>query len=122
MDSLQQEIKEYLDERQWHNNSAADLAKSISIEAGELLEEFQWSDPATEILLADKNKTDHVRREVVDILIYSLEMCLLLGVDFRDVIKEKLDYAREKYPVAEVLGKSGNYHKIHQEYRQKGKF
>ena len=122
MDPLQQEIKEYLDERQWHNNSAADLAKSISIEAGELLEEFQWSNPTVTELLTNKDKADHVRREVADILIYSLELCILLNVDFRDVIKEKLAHARKKYPVKEVLGKGNNYHKIHQEYRRKGKF
>lgn len=121
MDPLQLEIKQYLDEREWKNFRPADLAKSVSIEAAELLEAFQWTNPTTEELVADTELSIKVRREIADIFIYGIELCLLLNVDFRDVVKEKLDLVRKKYPVEAVKGKSGNYYSIKQQYRREGK-
>lgn len=121
MTKIQQEILEYLEERDWVNLYPGGLAKSISIEAGELLEHFQWDNPTKEELLADPEKARLVRREVADVLIYSLELCILLGVDHEAIIKEKLQHAREKYPAEAVKGKGENYYKIKEQYRREGR-
>lgn len=121
MTAVQQEILEYLEERDWASLYPGDLAKSISIEAAELLEHFQWKHPTKEELKADPEKARLVRREVADVLIYSLELCIALGVDHEDVIREKLQYAREKYPVEAVKHKGEGYYKIKEQYRRAGK-
>jgi dCTP diphosphatase len=121
MTKVQQEILDYLEERDWASLYPGDLAKSISIEAAELLEHFQWSHPTKEELRKDTEKARLVRREVADVLIYSLELCIALGLDHEEVIREKLQYAREKYPVDEVKHRGENYYKIKEQYRRAGK-
>jgi len=72
---------------QWH--TPENLAKSISIEAAELLECYQWGkepDPQA------------VRHELADVLIYCLQMARRLGVDPAEIILEKLEVTRKKYP------------------------
>jgi NTP pyrophosphatase (non-canonical NTP hydrolase) len=122
MDDIQQEIKKYLEERNWGSLRPGNLAKSISIEAAELLENFQWTHPTNQELVDDKELADKVRREVADVFIYSIELCIILDVDFHEVIKEKLEYVRQKYPVDLVKDKGKNYYKIKEQYRKEGKF
>ena len=99
MDELIPEIHDYLVERGWDQLRPTDLAKSISIEANELLELFQWGSLTIEETKADTDRLQKVRSEVADVLIYCLQMCSILDFSPNEIVKEKLEHARKKYPV-----------------------
>jgi len=126
MEKLEAEIKKYLEERGWDKLKPADVAKSISIEAGELLELFQWSDEELGEVKKSPEKLAAIRKELADVLIYALEMAVLLDLDAEKVIADKLEHIRKKYP-AEVMKNRNTeassddaYLKIKQDYRRKG--
>lgn len=99
--SLHDEIQAFVTEREWAQfHSPANLAKSISIEAAELLECFQWSDDADPA---------RVREELADVLTYCLLLAERLGVDPDQIVREKLELTREKYPVEKARGRSAKY-------------
>ena len=94
-------IRAFTEERDWDKfHSAANLAKSISIEAGELLECFQWSD--------DVDPT-HVAEELADVLTYCVLLADRLGVDLDQIVVDKLKASAAKYPVDKARGKSTKY-------------
>lgn len=91
MDELINEIIKFRDARDWKKYHTLDnLSKSISIEAAELLENFQWSD--------DYNH-ENVCDELADILIYSIMAVELLGEDVEDIIRKKMQKNARKYPL-----------------------
>lgn len=102
MSLLVQTIHEFLAERNWLKQRPADISKSIIIESAELLEIFQWIDLTTEELQADPDRLAEVKKELADIFIYCIEMCILLDLDPETIIKEKLKLAAKKYP-AEIV-------------------
>lgn len=84
------EIIDFRNERDWEkHHTPANLAKSISIEAAELLELYQWSDIAN---------TGRVKEELADILIYSITLAERLGLDINSIILEKIKKNLIKYP------------------------
>lgn len=100
------EIKKFREERDWlqfHNPK--DLAISISLEAAELLENFQWSGADLEV----ENKRDEMKDELADVLIYSVMMAETLGFDIEQIILNKLQKNNEKYPVDKAYGKKDKY-------------
>ena len=127
MDDIILEIEKFLKERNWDRLSVSDVAKSISIEAAELLELFQWGNYGVEDAKKDKAKMKEIEMELADVLIYTLDMARLLGIDPKKAIKEKLEYNAEKYPVELVKNarnkeKDGGsaeraYYEIKQKYR-----
>lgn len=127
MKSLEKEISKYLKERGWHKLRPSDLAKSISIEAGELLELFQWHNPTIEEVKKDKEKIVEIKKELADVMIYCLDLSVTLGFDTKKIIREKLEKAKKKFP-AKIMKKefekfgpgSQNYWKIKKEHRRKG--
>jgi dCTP diphosphatase len=99
--SLHHEIQAFVAERDWAQfHSPANLAKSISIEAAELLECFQWSDNADEA---------RVQEELADVLTYCLLLADRIGVDPDQIVRDKLAFTREKYPVDRSRGRSTKY-------------
>lgn len=86
------------DWKQFH--SPENLSKSITIEAAELLENFQWSSEY------DKDK---VTDELADILIYCVLMADSLGVNVESIMNEKMDKNEEKYPIEKAKGNSKKY-------------
>lgn len=84
-------IIEFRDKRGWkkHDTPQA-LAKSIIIEAAELLENYQWEDSAPDL--------ENVKEELADVLIYALAMVHDLGLDPKEIIMEKLEKNKVKYP------------------------
>lgn len=91
MKKLINDIIKFRDERGWrHHDTPSALAKSIIIEAAELLENYQWED-----ILPD---TENVKEELADVLIYSIAMCSDLGLDPEEIIREKLEKNAIKYP------------------------
>lgn len=104
MNDLMQEIKQFNEERDWDQfHSPENLAKSISIEAGKLLECFQWNN--------NYNK-EEVCEELADVFTYCLMMADKLEVDPEDIILKKLDKTRKKYPVEKAKGVSTKYNKL----------
>ena len=98
------EIIEFNKERDWDQfHFPENLAKSIAIEAGELLECFQWS--------PDYDK-DHVCEELADVVNYCIVMADKLGVDLEEIVLKKLEKNREKYPVDKAKGNSKKYNEL----------
>jgi dCTP diphosphatase len=97
-------LRSFVAEREWAQfHSPENLAKSIAIEAGELLECFQWgSEPAPE----------RVRSELADVLTYCTLLADRLGLDPEQIILEKLATSRAKYPVEKARGRSTKYDEL----------
>lgn len=95
MDELIKEINKFRDERDWRQyHNAKDLSLSLSLEASELLENFQWVS-ADEGL---KKNRQNIEEELADVFIYGLMLADDTGVDMREAILNKLEKNREKYP------------------------
>ncbi|KFF30468.1 nucleotide pyrophosphohydrolase [Bifidobacterium bombi] len=107
-ESTVQALRVFLDERGWAQYNTVDaLAKSICIEAGELLECFQWSPDV------EKPDLEHVKEELADVLIYCSSMADALGCSMEDIILSKLAKNRAKYPVQAVRGDFAGYRRLH---------
>ena len=109
LDDLTKRIVDFRDERDWKQyHSPRNLAASISIEAAELLELFQWSSDGSVASDIEARRTDF-ERELADVLIYSLLLAHDTGVDLVGAIEAKLVENREKYPVSRARGKRDKY-------------
>ena len=103
-EKLVEKIIQFNKDRDWDQfHSPENLAKSISIEAGELLECFQWND--------DFDK-EAVTEEMADVFSYLINMADRLGVDLIDITDKKVDKNAMKYPVEKSKGKSDKYNKL----------
>ena len=98
-------IRNFTIDRDWDKfHSPANLAKSISIEANELLECFQWSD--------DNYDLNEVKEELADVIVYCQNMLDKLGLDVDKIVNEKMEKNEEKYPIAKAKGKADKYTKL----------
>lgn len=94
-------IIKFRDDRDWKQFQTLDnLAKSISIESAELLENFQWD---------NDYDIKHVEEELADVLIYSYLMAITMNVDIKEIMLKKIEKNEEKYPVNKSRGKSTKY-------------
>lgn len=101
MEDVSRAVVEFTRERDWDQfHSPENLAKSIAIEAGELLECFQWN--------SDYDKKE-VCEELADVVNYSILLADKLGVKLEDIVMEKLEENRKKYPVEKAKGSSKKY-------------
>ena len=95
-------IRKFTEDRDWDQfHTPSNLAKSISIEASELLECFQWSDTDYDI--------EHVKEELADVLVYCRNMLDELGLDEDEVVNAKMDQNEAKYPVEKAKGSAAKY-------------
>lgn len=100
------EILKFRDERDWKQfHNPKDLAISISLEAAELLEIFQWS--AEDVVCHEK--MDRIREELADVINYCVLMADACGLDLDEIIREKIKKNREKYPVEKSYGSKEKY-------------
>ena len=98
-------IRQFTKERDWNQfHSPANLAKSIMIEAGGLLECFQWSEKDYDI--------EHVKEELADVLIYCYDMLDNLGLDINEIVNHKMDKNEVKYPVEKARGNAKKYDEL----------
>jgi len=105
-------VIEFRNKRNWKKfHNPKNLAISISIEANELLEHFQWKDLKDSKEYAEKNK-DKISSEIADIIIYLLYLCHDLNINLVDSINKKLKENNSKYPVSKSKGKSLKYNQL----------
>lgn len=101
---LMTEIEAFTEERDWDQfHTPVNLAKSIAIEAGELLECYQWNDEADPLA---------VEEELADILNYCFQMASKLGLDPIDIVRKKMKKNAAKYPVEKSKGRSTKYDQL----------
>lgn len=104
MDKLRQAFREFNKERDWDQfHTPENLAKSICIEAGELLECFQWN---------DNYDKEHLCEELADVLSYCIMLADRLDVDIEEIIMDKLEKTKKKYPVDKARGVSTKYDQL----------
>ena len=98
-------IRNFTADRDWGQfHSPANLAKSISIEANELLECFQWDEKNYDI--------NDVKEELADVIVYCQNMLDKLGLDVDEIVNAKMDKNEAKYPVEKAKGKADKYNKL----------
>jgi NTP pyrophosphatase (non-canonical NTP hydrolase) len=102
--ALRRHVSDFRDERDWlKNNTPRNLAISISVEAGELLEQFQWkTDDQIRDTTKDSAKMTQISDELADVLILSLSLSDVLGIDISQAVDAKLRKAAEKYPTTKT--------------------
>ena len=95
-------IRKFTEDRDWDQfHSPANLAKSIVIEAAELLECFQWSDEEYDL--------QHVKEELADVIVYSQNLLDKLGLDSDEIVNMKMTMNEAKYPVDKAKGNATKY-------------
>ena len=107
MDSLlelKEKIDQFTKDRDWEQfHTPSNLAKSISIEAGELLECFQWN---------NNYDKDELKYEIADVMNYCILLCHQIGVDPKQIVLDKMKISGQKYPIEKSKGKSTKYNKL----------
>jgi len=96
---LQKEYEEFKRKRDWEQfHYPKNIAMSISIEASELMEIFQWKDnvPINKVK-QDKSLMSKIRGELADVILYSLSMAQRLDIDVEEIVEQKLDKNRERF-------------------------
>lgn len=95
-------IRKFTEDRDWDQfHTPENLAKSIVIEAAELLECFQWS--------GDEYDIQHVKEELADVIVYSQNLLDKLGLDSDEIVNMKMLQNEKKYPVNKARGNSAKY-------------
>ena len=98
-------IRKFSEARDWDQfHSPANLAKSLVIEAAELLECFQWSDEEYDL--------QHVKEELADVLVYSQNLLDKLGLDADEIVNAKMCQNEKKYPVEKAKGSAAKYDRL----------
>ena len=99
-------ILKFRDDRNWKQfHNPKDLAISISLEAAELLEVFQWSGADLEC----RDKLDKIKEELADVVNYAVLMADACGLDLDEIVREKVRRNEEKYPVEKAFGNKAKY-------------
>jgi dCTP diphosphatase len=94
-------IDRFNKDRDWDQfHSPENLAKSIAIEAGELLENFQWN---------SEGNPEKVKEELADVMLYCLQLAMKYNFNIEEIIQEKLAKNEAKYPIAKAKGNSKKY-------------
>ncbi len=98
-------IRKFTEDRDWDQfHSPANLAKSIVIEAAELLECFQWSD--------EEYNLQHIKEELADVMVYSQNLLDKLELDADEIVNMKMEQNEAKYPVARAKGRAAKYDRL----------
>lgn len=105
-DTILQELLKFRNERDWEQfHNPKDLALAINVEAGELLELFLWKN-------AEDAKTEKVREELADVMLYSFLLAERYGFDLKEIMLEKIAKNGEKYPVEKAKGTAKKYNEL----------
>jgi NTP pyrophosphatase (non-canonical NTP hydrolase) len=99
LEELNQTIWNHMEARDWHENPSRGLAISLSLEAGELLEHYQWQEEPV-------GGKDAIGDELADIFIYGIQFAQINNIDIAGSIQRKLEKAAKKYPAENFKGKT----------------
>lgn len=106
---VEETIRRFVKERDWEQfHNPKDLAISLSLEANELLELFQWSGSDLEV----KGKRDAMKEELADVFAYAFMMADAIQADPKEIILEKMGKNAAKYPVEKAYGSSKKYDEL----------
>jgi NTP pyrophosphatase (non-canonical NTP hydrolase) len=98
-------IRKFSEDRDWDQFHAPEnLAKSIVIEAAELLECFQWNNEEYDL--------EHVKEELADVIVYSQNLLDKLGLDVDEIVNNKMDQNEKKYPIEKAKGSAAKYNQL----------
>lgn len=98
-------IRKFKEDRDWDQfHSPANLAKSIVIEAAELLECFQWSEEEYDL--------QHIKEELADVIVYSQNLLDKLGLDADEIVNQKMSQNEVKYPIEKAKGSAAKYNQL----------
>jgi len=101
---LMEKLRQFVAERDWEQfHTPENLAKSISIEAAELLECFQWGQDA---------QSERIQEELADVVTYCLLLADKLDMDVNQIVADKLQQSIAKYPIDKAKGKSDKYDRL----------
>ncbi|MBN2775834.1 MAG: nucleotide pyrophosphohydrolase [Prolixibacteraceae bacterium] len=99
-------LLKFRDERHWKQfHNPKDLALALSVEAGELLEEFLWKEP-------EKANPEKVKEELADVFAFAFLLAEKYGFDVRTIVLDKIKKNREKYPVEKAKGTAKKYNQL----------
>ncbi len=101
LEELRQRLTEFAAARRWEPfHTPKNLASALTVEAGELLEIFQWLTPEqAAAVMADPDRAPRVRDEVADVLAYLLQFCTAVGVDPLTALAAKIERNERRFPV-----------------------
>lgn len=106
MDHLIQKLIEFRDQRNWKQfHNPKDLVISLVLEAGELLEIFQWKSSEQAV----REKRDDIKEEMADVFMYLLLLSNELGIDLEKAVIDKIAKNVEKYPESKSYGSNKKY-------------
>lgn len=98
-------IRKFTEDREWDRfHTPENLAKSIVIEAAELLECFQWSDSDYDM--------QHVKEELADVIVYTQDLLDKLELDADEIVNMKMDQNERKYPIEKAKGNAAKYDQL----------
>ncbi len=98
-------IRRFSEERDWDQfHSPSNLAKSIVIEAAELLECFQWDNENYDL--------DHIKEELADVIVYCQDLLDKLNLDADEIVNMKMTQNEAKYPIDKAKGKADKYNQL----------
>ena len=114
-----EQVLKFRDDRNWKQfHNPKDLAISISLEAAELLEVFQWS--AGDVRCSEK--ADRIREELADVVNYCILMADACGLDLDAIVQEKTKKNAEKYPIDKAYGSKKKYTELKKDQQEKDRY
>jgi NTP pyrophosphatase (non-canonical NTP hydrolase) len=112
LEDLARQLEAFAREREWQQfHSPKNLASALAVEAGELLEHFQWLTEAQSRELAPERR-EAVGGELADVLLYLVQLATALGIDPVQAARAKLALNRQRYPVERARGSSRKYDEL----------
>lgn len=113
LSQMSEKAIQFRDSRDWRQfHDPKNLAEAISIEAGELLENFLWIKNPDKSYDLDSRKLENVKEEIADIMIYLMYLCDGLNIDLPQAVKDKIEINEKKYPIEKAKGNSKKYKEL----------
>ena len=112
---LKKRVKKFVDDRDWAKyHNPKDVAVSITIEAAELVEIFQWvKDSEQDKITHDSTKMQKLKDELADVMIYCVSLANVLDIDIGQAVLQKIAKNEGKYPVDRIKGNYRKYKELH---------
>lgn len=114
LEKLKERVIEFRNARDWEKfHNPKDLAISLTLEAGELLELFQWKTyKEVEMIQSNPKAIERIKEELGDVFIYALYLSHSFGLDPSEIVMSKMKINEKKYPVDKAKGKARKYNQL----------